>query len=189
MNNNEVIVPENGIVFIYISISILVALIISSLFFNENSQFSFYVLTWLGSFLGFFIFFKSIIVTSIANIKKRIKKSIRWPTYVKILNGLCWAAPFAFGIFIPNIYEYLVLLAVALGNISTFLIFLKFNSIRNLEQLLVGFICILSIFIIMLFYHYDLLEKIQGDYLARFFIAISFGIGGIYSFLHSKKSK
>ena len=188
MKNAEVVVSENGIIFVYISVSILVALIISNLFFKEGDQFPFYVLTWLGSFLGFFILFKSKITRSIVNIKKRMKTSIKWPITAKMINGLCWAGPFIFGIFIPSIYEFLILLAVGLGNISTFLIFLKYNHLKNLEQLLVGVICILSIFVLLILYDYNLVEKIQGEYLARFFVSIAFGIGGIYSLAHSENS-
>ena len=188
MKNAEVVVSENGIIFVYISVSILVALIISNLFFKEGDQFPFYVLTWLGSFLGFFILFKSKITSSIVNIKKRMKTSIKWPITAKMINGLCWAGPFIFGIFIPSIYEFLILLAVGLGNISTFLIFLKYNQLKNLEQLLVGVICILSIFVLLILYDYNLVEKIQGEYLARFFVSIAFGIGGIYSLAHSENS-
>ena len=188
MKNAEVVVSENGIIFVYISVSILVALIISNLFFKEGDQFPFYVLTWLGSFLGFFILFKSKITSSIVNIKKRMKTSIKWPITAKMINGLCWAGPFIFGIFIPSIYEFLILLAVGLGNISTFLIFLKYNQLKNLEQLLVGVICILSIFVLLILYDYNLVEKIQGEYLARFFVSIAFGIGGIYSLVHSENS-
>ena len=188
MKNAEVVVSENGIIFVYISVSILVALIISNLFFKEGDQFPFYVLTWLGSFLGFFILFKSKITRSIVNIKKRMKTSIKWPITAKMINGLCWAGPFIFGIFIPSVYEFLILLAVGLGNISTFLIFLKYNQLKNLEQLLVGVICILSIFVLLILYDYNLVEKIQGEYLARFFVSIAFGIGGIYSLAHSENS-
>ena len=188
MKNAEVVVSENGIIFVYISVSILVALIISNLFFKEGDQFPFYVLTWLGSFLGFFILFKSKITRSIVNIKKRMKTSIKWPITAKMINGLCWAGPFIFGIFIPSIYEFLILLAVGLGNISTFLIFLKYNQLKNLEQLLVGVICILSIFVLLILYDYNLVEKIQGEYLARFFVSVAFGIGGIYSLVHSENS-
>lgn len=188
MKNAEVAVSENGIIFVYISVSILVALIISNLFFKEGDQFPFYVLTWLGSFLGFFILFKSKITSSIVNIKKRMKTSIKWPITAKMINGLCWAGPFIFGIFIPSIYEFLILLAVGLGNISTFLIFLKYNQLKNLEQLLVGVICILSIFVLLILYDYNLVEKIQGEYLARFFVSVAFGIGGIYSLVHSENS-
>ena len=188
MKNAEVVVSENGIIFVYISVSILVALIISNLFFKEGDQFPFYVLTWLGSFLGFFILFKSKITSSIVNIKKRMKTSIKWPITAKMINGLCWAGPFIFGIFIPSVYEFLILLAVGLGNISTFLIFLKYNQLKNLEQLLVGVICILSIFVLLILYDYNLVEKIQGEYLARFFVSIAFGIGGIYSLAHSENS-
>jgi len=188
MKNAEVVVSDNGIIFVYISVSILVALIISNLFFKEDGQLPFYVLTWLGSFLGFFILFKSKITSSIVNIKKRMKTSIKWPISTKMINGLCWAGPFIFGIFIPSIYEFLILLAVGLGNISTFLIFLKYNQLKNLEQLLVGVICILSIFVLLILYNFNLVEKIQGEYLARFFVSVAFGIGGIYSLVHSENS-
>lgn len=188
MKNTEMVVPDNGIIFIYISVSILVALILSSLFFNEDGQLPFSVLTWLGSFLGFFILFKTKITASIVNIKKRMKTSIKWPISAKMINGLCWAGPFIFGIFIPSIYEFLILLAVGLGNISTFLIFLKYNRLKNLDQLMVGVICILSIFILLILYQYHFVEKTQGEYLARFFVSVAFGIGGIYSVIHSDKN-
>lgn len=78
-------------------------------------------------------------------------------------------------------HEYLILAGIGLGNISTFTIFLLSNKIKNKDQLIVGLISIISIGIIFFLYNGKVIEKSDGEFLARIFISIAYGIGGIYS--------
>jgi hypothetical protein len=98
-----------------------------------------------------------------------------------LINGLCWAAPFGLGALIPSIHEYLILAGIGLGNLSTFIIFMVNNKIKNIDQLIVGIISLMSIGIIILLYNYDIIVKSSGDFLARILISVAYGIGGIYS--------
>jgi len=100
---------------------------------------------------------------------------------IKLINGLCWAAPFGLGALIPSMHEYLILAGIGLGNLSTFIIFMVNNKIKNTDQLIVGLISLMSIGIIILLYNYDIIVKSSGDFLARILISVAYGIGGIYS--------
>ncbi len=177
---------KNGMIFIYISLSILSATIISAIFSREINYY-FYAMIWIGSFLVFFLLFRTRIIDSVKIIKTRIKKSTGWPLTIKIINGICWAGPFFFAAFMPVIHEFLILLGIGLGNISTALIFLKYNRLKNKDQMIVGLICLISIVIIMVLYQYDLIAKVQGEFLARILISIAYGIGGVYSLFFGEK--
>lgn len=187
MTNKKDESSKNGIIFIYISLSILAAITISEVFSREINQYYFHALVWIGSFLVFFLFFRNRIMNSVKIIKSRIKKSTGWPLGVKIMNGICWAGPFFFIIFMPSIHEYLILLGIGLGNISTALIFLKYNRLKNVDQMIVGQICLISIIIIAVLYQYNIVEKVHGEFLARILISLAYGIGGIYSLLSNSQ--
>jgi hypothetical protein len=98
-----------------------------------------------------------------------------------LINGLCWAAPFGLGALIPSIHEYLILAGIGLGNLSTFIIFMVKNKLKNLDQFIVGLISIMSIGIIVLLYNENIIDKSFGDFLAKILISVAYGIGGIYS--------
>jgi hypothetical protein len=141
----------------------------------------FYLLIWLGSFSIFFFIFKTRIIKALYIIRNKIKKSTGWPTYIKIINGLCWAGPFGLGAIIPSIHEYLILAGIGLGNVSTFIIFLLKNKIKNIDQLIVGVICLFSILFTFGLFYINVIGKSDGEFLARILISIAYGIGGLYS--------
>src|SRR5262249_44804243 len=78
-------------------------------------------------------------------IKARMKNSVAWPTKVKAINGLCWAAPFAAIGIAPHYYQYLILLGIGLGNLSTYAFLKKYSNLDNPEQLVVGAIALASL--------------------------------------------
>jgi hypothetical protein len=100
---------------------------------------------------------------------------------MKIINGFCWAAPFGLGALLPSIHEYLILAGIGLGNLSTFMIFMINNKLKNMDQFIVGLTSIISIGIIILLYKENIIDKSSGDFLARILISVAYGIGGIYS--------
>ena len=100
---------------------------------------------------------------------------------MKIINGLCWATPFGLGALIPSIHEYLILAGIGLGNLSTFMIFMINNKLKNMDQFIVGLTSIISIGIIILLYNENVIDKSSGDFLVRILISVAYGIGGIYS--------
>ena len=181
MNITQNGISNNSILFIYISLSVFSATIISYFIPQKFHLFYIYLLIWFGCFSIFFIIFKTKLIKSFYSIRNRIKKITSWPTSIKIINGICWAGPFGLGALIPSLHEYLILAGIGLGNISTFIIFLLNNRIKNIDQLIVGLISIISIGIIILLYDVKVIDKSYGEFLARILISIAYGIGGIYS--------
>lgn len=181
MNTTPNEVSSNGTIFIYISLSVFSATIISYFTPQRFDLFYLYLLIWVGCFSIFFLIFKNKIIKSLHTIRTRIRKSAGWPIPIKILNGICWAAPFILGALIPSMHEYLILAGIGFGNISTYIIFLLSNKIKNIDQLIVGLISIISIGIIIFLYEGKIIDKTYAEFLARILISIAYGIGGIYS--------
>jgi hypothetical protein len=73
------------------------------------------------------------------------------------------------------------LAGIGLGNLSTFMIFMINNKLKNMDQFIVGLTSIISIGIIILLYNENVIDKSSGDFLARILISVAYGIGGIYS--------
>lgn len=112
-----------------------------------------------------------------------MKNSIRWPLHAKIVNGLSWAGPFlAIPIFHPFVH-YLILLGIGTGNISTYFLIKYYNDYKNKEQFIVGILAITMIPVLFLvdvllapvLVHQHVLT------LSRLFVAVSYGVGGIYA--------
>ena len=181
MSTANNILSSNSILFIYISLSIFSATIISHFIPPRADILYFYLLIWVSSFSLFFFIFKNRIIKALHIIRNKIKKSAGWPTYIKVINGMCWAGPFGLGAVIPSIHEYLILAGIGLGNLSTFIIFLLKNKIKNIDQLLVGIICLFSIVIVFLLFYEHVIDKPSGEFLARILISIAYGIGGLSS--------
>ena len=172
---------DNGILFIFISLAVFTATIISFILDQKSDNFLIHIIVWILSFFVYFLIFKSKIIQSLHIIRNKIRKSTGWSPMIKLINGLCWAAPFGLGALIPSMHEYLILAGIGLGNLSTFIIFMVNNKIKNMDQLIVGLISLMSIGIIILLYNYDIIVKSSGDFLARILISVAYGIGGIYS--------
>jgi len=172
---------DNGILFIFISLAVFSATIISYIIELKVDYFFIHILVWILCFFIYFLIFKSKIIQSLHIIRNKIRKSTGWSPMMKLINGLCWAAPFGLGALIPSIHEYLILAGIGLGNLSTFIIFMVNDKIKNTDQFIVGFISIMSIGIIIFLYNDDIIAKSSGDFLARILISIAYGIGGIYS--------
>ena len=172
---------DNGILFIYISLAVFSATIISYIIDLKVDLFFIHIIVWIVCFFIYFIIFKSKIIQSLQIIRNRIRKSAGWSPITKLINGLCWAAPFGLGVLLPSIHEYLILAGIGLGNLSTFIIFMVNNKIKNMDQFIVGLISIMSIGIIILLYNDNIIAKSSGDFLARILISVAYGIGGIYS--------
>ena len=172
---------DNGILFIFISLSVFSATILSYIIDLKVDLFFIHIIVWIVCFFIYFIIFKSKILQSLQIIRNRIRKSTGWSPIIKLINGLCWAAPFGLGALIPSYHEYLILAGIGLGNLSTFIIFMINNKIKNMDQFIVGLISIISIGIIILLYNDNIIAKSSGDFLARILISVAYGIGGIYS--------
>jgi len=171
-----------GFLFICVAAAVAIASVVSEISFLNNLPSYFYGIVWFGTFgliFGFyFLHFKE--KTSL--IRNRMKNSLSWPLYVKIINGSCWALPFALiGIF-PQYFQYLILLGIGLGNSSTYIFMKLYSNQSNKEQMLVGLTALLVIPLAVeidtsLFVsHQDI-----AILLSRLLISISYAIGGVYA--------
>ena len=114
-----------------------------------------------------------------------MKNSIRWPLHAKIINGLSWAGPFLAIPACHSFSQYLILLGIGTGNISTYLLIKSYSNYDNKEQFVVGIIALFMIPVLLLvdviltsiIIHQHILA------LSRFFVAISYGMGGIYALI------
>jgi len=176
-----------GVLFIGVSIAVGVASALSEIAFVNKTPTYYYGIIWVGSFgITFGIIFGKF-RNIIPSIKGRMKNSVKWSRNVKAVNGLCWAAPFAaIGIF-PSFYQYLILIGIGLGNLSTYLFMKKFSGLDNREQIIVAVISLVAIPISMTI---DTSQLITNQTIAvitsRILIAIAYGAGGIYALLAKK---
>lgn len=173
-----------GLLFIAISLAILIAAIFSYILSKNHIPYAYYLLLWVGSFsvsLGL-TFFKERKVFS--SIKSKMKKSLSWPLYVKIINGLCWAGPFLVIPVLHNLYPYLILLGIGMGNISTYFFIKRYSRADNKEQLMVGLIAICGIPIAIVLETTIFSTNYEIALLfSRLLISFSYGVGGIYSLI------
>ena len=114
-----------------------------------------------------------------------MKNSIKWPLQAKIINGLSWAGPFLMIPIFHSLTQYLILLGIGAGNISTYLLIRKYSKYDNKEQFVVGIIALSMISV--LFFVDVILESIVVQHhvlaLSRIFVAISYGVGGVYALI------
>ena len=142
----------------------------------------YYVIIWLGSFAVTFVSLFHNKSNLIYALQSRMKNSLRWSTNAKVLNGVCWAGPFATIAIFPSFLPYLVLLGIGLGNISTYLLLKRYNGISGHEQLIVGLVSLAAIPVT--FEVHSSIVVIRGDVaimLSRIFVSLAYAAGGIYA--------
>ena len=171
-----------GFLFICVAIAVAISSITSEILFLNNSSDYIHGFVWFGIFglvFGFyFLHFKE----KLSLIRNRMKNSLTWPLYVKILNGLCWALPFVLiGIF-PQYFQYLILIGIGLGNISTYFFMIFFSKQKNKEQFLIGLVALLVIPLAVLI-DTTIFESQQdiAILLSRLLISVSYFTGGAYA--------
>lgn len=171
-----------GIFFINIAILVSTGSVVSEIAFRNDVPLYYYVLIWMiiSSLIFGLQFRKFKLVFS--SVRQRMANSTKWSLQTKIINGLCWALPFALIAFFPEFSQYLLLLGIGLGNISTFVFMNKFSGLNNKEQLLIG---ITSLVLILPAFEIDSSFFPENQdiavLLSRLFIAVSYAIGGIYA--------
>jgi len=172
-----------GFLFISISLAVLTGTIINEFLATHHIPIYYQLLAW----ILVFIFVLGITFTKMKNlfrsIRNRMKNSIGWPLHAKIVNGLSWAGPFlAIPIYHPFAH-YLILLGIGTGNISTYFLIKYHDDYKNKEQFIVGILAITMIPVLFLvdvllapvLVHQHVLT------LSRLFVAVSYGVGGIYA--------
>ena len=171
-----------GLLFLAVSMAVGFGSIVTEVVLIKKLPNFYYPVIWITSFgFAFGVIFGKF-RKSISFIRSRMKNSIKWPTNAKAVNGLCWAGPFiAIPIFM-HFYQFLILLGIGLGNISTYLLMRKYNKLDNREQMIVGLI---SLFSIPLAIGFDsILFAARQDIAlmtSRVLIAVAYGVGGIYA--------
>jgi len=175
----------SGFLFLAIAIAVLTGTVISEILSTYKIPIYYQLLSWLLVFaliLGItFMKMKNVFHT----MRNRMKNSIKWPLWAKTINGLSWAGPF---LMIPAFHtfsQYLILLGIGLGNISTYLLIKSYSKYDNKEQFVVGIIAVLMIpvlFLVDMFTHTNLVHH-HILALSRILVAISYGVGGIYALI------
>src|SRR5919108_859321 len=194
-----------GVFFIAIAIAIALASILSEIAFLNKLPLYYNAVIWIGSFIVTFtsLFYnkRNILWSSLRN---RIKNSIKWPIHAKIINGMCWAGPFAAIALLPSLSPYLILAGIGCGNVSTYLLLKRYedinkskssnhnnnNSSIGREQIIVGLISLTGIPIV---FEAHIGMLIVGEDIAitlsRILISFAYATGGIYALMINNKRK
>jgi hypothetical protein len=190
-----------GIFFIAIAIAVALASILSEIAFLNKLPLYYNAVIWIGSFVISFISLlydkRNIIWSSLRN---RMKNSIKWPIRAKVINGMCWAGPFAAIALLPSLFPYLILAGIGSGNVSTYLLLKKYGGINNKnnnnrngagrEQFIVGLISLTAIPIV--FEIHTGMLTVREDIaimLSRILISFAYAAGGIYAIMIKNKGK
>jgi hypothetical protein len=171
-----------GFLFLAVSTAIGFASVLSEVAFIRRMPSFYYIAIWTASFGFTFIIFFAKARGTISSIRIRMKNSVKWPIKAKTINGLCWAGPFiTIPIFI-HFYQFLILLGIGLGNVSTYLCMRRYSGLENREQMVVGLISLIAIPVaigidsIMFAARQDIAVTIS-----RVLISVAYGAGGIYA--------
>jgi hypothetical protein len=173
-----------GFLFILVSIAIGAGSVISELAYINGFPFYYFVVIWVGSFGAVFSAGAARFRKFAPLIRGRMKSSFKWSTGAKAINGICWAGPFAaIGAF-PAFYQYLILLGIGFGNLSTYIMLRWYSGADNREQLVVATISLVAIPVALIIdsslfaVHQDIAVMVS-----RILIAIAYAAGGAYAFL------
>ena len=170
-----------GFLFICVSIAVVAGAILSEIVFLNKFPFYYYGMVWFGSFGAVTGLNFRKLGKILPMIRQRMKNSLKWSPKISAINGICWAVPFiAIGAF-PSLLQYLILLGIGLGNLSTYLIMKKFSNQDNKEQMIVGLIALASIPVAIVIDITLLTLQDIAVLLSRILIAISYAAGGIYA--------
>ncbi len=170
-----------GVLFLGVAIAVGTASILSEIEFEHKAPIFYYAIIWFGSFAITFSIIIAKFRTMLSSIRHRMKNSVSWPSGVKAINGLCWAAPFAAIGIAPHLYPYLILLGIGLGNTSTFFFMKKHSNLVNLEQIIVGAISLAAIPIAIILDTLFISNQTIAVITSRMMIAIAYGAGGIFA--------
>lgn len=171
-----------GFLFVCVAVAVAIASVASEIVFLNNLPMYAYGIVWFGVFGIIFSFYFLSFKKRIPLIRNRMKNSLSWPLYVKIINGSCWALPFGLIVVFPQYFQYLILLGIGLGNFSTYVFMRLFSKQSNKEQILVGLTALLAIPIAVeidtsLFTSHQDITIL----LSRILISMSYAIGGTYA--------
>jgi hypothetical protein len=98
------------------------------------------------------------------------------------VNAISWAGPFLAIAVFPAFYQYLILLGIGFGNLSTYLLIKKYGGSDNREQLIVASIALAALPAAIAI-DTTILSDSQdiAVTLSRILIALSYGVGGLFA--------
>lgn len=176
-----------GLLFVCVSIAVGAASVLGEIAFINNFPLYSYAIIWLGSFGAVFGAGASRFRRAVPAIRGRMRTSVGWSAGAKALNGICWAGPFAAIAAFPSLYQYLILLGIGLGNISTWLLIKKYSGADNREQLIVAVISLVAIPIaIIIDSSIFASQQDVAVMLSRILIAVAYAAGGAYALSRKK---
>ena len=171
-----------GLLFICVSIAVGAASVLSEIAFINNLPLYSYAIIWLGSFGAVFGAGASRFRKAAPAIRGRMKTSVRWSAGAKALNGACWVGPFIAIAAFPQFYQYLILLGIGLGNLSTWLMIKKYSDADNREQLIVAVISLVAIpAALVIDSSIFASEQDVAVMLSRILIAVAYAAGGAFA--------
>jgi hypothetical protein len=171
-----------GFLFICVSIAVCTGSVISELAHLNNLPVYYYAIIWIGSFGAVFGGGSAKFRKVAPMIRGRMKTSVKWSTGAKLINGICWAGPFAAIAAFPSFYPYLILLGIGLGNLSTWVLIKKYSRADNREQLLVAVISLVAIpMAVVIDSSLFVANQDIAVMLSRILIAIAYAGGGAYA--------
>lgn len=176
-----------GFLFICVSVAVGSAAIVSEIAHLGGAPVYFHAIIWIGSFA---LVFGAAIpkVRKIAPaIRGRMKTSAKWSFGSKALNAVCWAGPFLAIAAFPALYQYLILVGIGLGNLSTYSLIKKYTGNDNREQLIVGSVSLASL-PLALAMDTTIFATNQdiAVMISRMLIALSYAAGGSYALIIGK---
>ena len=162
----------------------MLASVVSEIAYLNQAPRYFHAFIWVGSFVLVF-------GTAIPKLRKiapairgRMKTSAKWPTRSKALNGVSWAGPFVAIAAFPALYQYLILIGIGLGNLSTYFLIKKYSGNDNLEQLIVGSVSLVALPIALVI-DSTVFATVQdmAVMFSRILIALAYAAGGSYALI------
>ena len=171
-----------GFLFICVSVAVGAGSVLSEMAYLNDLPLYYYAIIWLGSFGAVFGAGAGKFRKAAPAIRGRMKTSAKWSTDAKALNGVCWAGPFVAIAAFPSLYQYLILLGIGLGNLSTWLLIKKYSGADNREQLIVAVISLAAIpAAIAIDSSIFAAQQDIAVMLSRILIAVAYAAGGAYA--------
>jgi hypothetical protein len=169
-----------------VSIAVFIASFLSEIAYLTTTSLPlyYYVIIWFATFAAVFGASYKHLRGALPAIRNRMKTSTRWPTAAKILNGICWAGPFAAIAAFPSLYQYLILAGIGLGNLSTYLMIKRYGNMDNPEQLIVALVSLAAVPTAIIID--SMIFATRQDIavmLSRIFIGIAYATGGVFALL------
>ncbi|MBA3750259.1 MAG: hypothetical protein H0X03_05090 [Nitrosopumilus sp.] len=156
--------------------------VFSHLVFINGFNYLFYYIIWISTFIFSLSLFLRPILSTRKLLRERFSKSVSWSHFVKLINGLTWALPFALIPFFQKDYPFLLLAGLSSGNISTFIFLRLYSQIHSIEQIITGSVLLVSLICVLILYYNHIADYESILFTSRLLISASYGLGGIIGY-------